>query len=335
MYEKLGDVTLKNGEEVELGVVKGPDADWAGRIDDDLLAHKGPTWRWGNRIALEVDLNWDALFYILHRGGVPFSNVMTIEFDGVGILGHVYTKPQDRRQGAASEIFTGLMADFEKRNGRALILGTGYDSPPYHIYRSFGFDGLEPKSGLMAFYRPSEDVFRKDYFKAGDVVVERLAPEHYPGMPVLFSGAFGRVVRSVGSMRLFGLGSSEGPLIPLLKDELERLEEGKAIRTSVAHVKETSSVVGVATIDRDPVWPGTCVVDVFCHPEFWTHAGALLDQITWPDAHRYVAYCDVGWQEKETALGEAGFEREATLKHWVSVDRAATDFVDVNLWVKR
>ena len=333
MYEKLDDVRLKNGEAVELGVVKGPDADWADRIDDDLLGHKGPTWRWGNRLVLEQDLDCDAFFYILHREGVPFSNVMTIEYRGVGILGHVFTRPEDRRQGAASAIFTHLMAHFEQRNGRALVLGTGYDSPPYHIYKSFGFEGLMPTSGVMAFYLPDEATFRHNYFQAGEVVIDRLGPEHYGGMPVLFSESKPGAVRSAGAMRLYGRSSSEGPLIPLLKDELERLEEGKSVRTSVARVKETGAVVGMATTDRDPVWPGTCIVDVFCHDDFWAHGDALLNTISWPGADRYVAYCDVGWREKEVVLETAGFEREAVLKRWISV--GGQEAVDVTLWVKR
>jgi len=334
MYEKLDDVMLKNGETVELGIVKGPDLDWADWIDEDLLGHKGPTWRWGNRAVLEQDMDMDSFFYILHRNGVPFSNVMTIEYEGVGILGHVFTKPEDRRQGATSAIFTGLMAHFEARNGRAMVLSTGYDSHPYHIYKSFGFEGLEAKSGIMVFYSAGEEAFRRQYFQGNETVVERLAARHYPGMPILFSGSYEGVVRSVGAMRLFGRCSSEGPLVPLLKDELERRAKDEPVRTAAARLTESSGVVGVASTERDPVWPGICVVDVFCHPEFWNCGEKLLNTIAWPDAHRYVAYCDVGWQAKEEVLSKAGFVQEATLKQWVPVDREVNDFVDVNLWVK-
>ena len=100
MYERLDMVRLKSGEEVELGVVIGPDLDWADRIDEDLLGHKGPTWRWGNRLVLTEAMDLEAYFYILHRDGVPFASVMNIEYQGIGILGHVFTKPEDRRQSA-------------------------------------------------------------------------------------------------------------------------------------------------------------------------------------------------------------------------------------------
>lgn len=333
MYEKLDDVMLKSGEQVELGLVKGPDLEWVNRIEGDLLAHKGQPWRWGNRIMLEQDLGVDAFFYVLHRDGEPFSNVMTIEYDGIGILGHVFTKPEDRRQGAASAIFQELMAHFEARKGQAMILGTGYDSPPYHIYKSFGFEGLEPQSGTMAFYSAGEEGFREAYFTAGEVVVERLEATHYPVVPILFSGTFKEVVRSV-VMRLFGRSSSEGPLISLFRDELDRRANDKPTRTVIARINGRSTVVGFATTDRDPLWPGTCMVDVFCHPNFWAHGIELLNEMSWPDARRYVAYCDAGWQEKEDVLRKAGFQQAAKFERWMPVDRAVTDWVDVNMWVK-
>ncbi|MDE2887154.1 MAG: hypothetical protein OXR72_03005 [Gemmatimonadota bacterium] len=51
MYEPVDTITLKSGERVEAGVVKGPDPDWAERIEA-LLEHKGEMWRWGNTMVL-------------------------------------------------------------------------------------------------------------------------------------------------------------------------------------------------------------------------------------------------------------------------------------------
>ena len=34
------------------------------------------------------------------------------------------------------------MADFRERTGRALYLGTGYNSHPFYIYHSFGFESV-------------------------------------------------------------------------------------------------------------------------------------------------------------------------------------------------
>jgi GNAT superfamily N-acetyltransferase len=334
MYTSLKSLTLKSGETVELGLVAGPDADWVNRIDGDLLAHKGPVWRWGNRAMLTQDLGIDALFYVLHRRGVPFANVMTIEYGGIGILGHVYTRPEDRRQGAASLIFESLMPHFRNRGGRFLSLGTGYDSAAYHIYKSFGFAGIAPQSGTMTYHAQDPSVFEDGFLAPGPTRVETFGPKHYPVTPVLFLRACPGIVRACGT-RLFGRTSTDGPFIPLLRDELERQADGKPPRTGVLVQTQTGAVVGFASTDRDPTWPNTCVVDVFCLPEFWTAAGELLGHIQWPAADQYVAYCDAGWTEKEAALRRAGFTMGAALPGWVAKSRLSAERMDVNIWIKK
>ena len=147
MYQQLDRITLKSGEAIQAGVVQGPDLDWAERVET-LLGHKGPSWRWGNEQVLRTQTGLDVFFYLLHRDGDPFANVMTIECRGVGLLGHVYTRPEDRRQGAAMQLMACLMDHFRQRGGQALFLGTGYDTPPYHIYRVNGFSGVEPRKRL-------------------------------------------------------------------------------------------------------------------------------------------------------------------------------------------
>ncbi|MBT6147039.1 MAG: hypothetical protein HOH74_16510, partial [Gemmatimonadetes bacterium] len=69
MYESLAEVTLKDGERVEAGVVVCPDAEWAERIEA-LLGHKGDVWRWQNRCCAWDELGIDARYYLLHRDGV-------------------------------------------------------------------------------------------------------------------------------------------------------------------------------------------------------------------------------------------------------------------------
>ena len=60
-----------------------------------------------------------------------------------------------------------LMEHFRQRGGQALFLGTGYDTPPYHIYRVNGFAGVEPESGYMDYYSTSQDEFERGLFRAG------------------------------------------------------------------------------------------------------------------------------------------------------------------------
>ncbi|MBT4138522.1 MAG: hypothetical protein HOE48_11440, partial [Candidatus Latescibacteria bacterium] len=95
------------------------------------------------------------------------------------------------------------------------------------------------------------------------------------------------------------------------------------------------AVVGYAATNRDPLWPNTCVVDLFCLPNFWDHTNDLLRTIHWPTADRYVSYCDEGWTEKEEALRAEGFQICATLPQWVTKGYDHTEKADINLWVKK
>jgi len=71
--------------------------------------------------------------------GIAVSNVMTVECAGAGILGHVFTREEHRRQGLCQAIFGVLQPHFRQRGGLRLTLDTGFDSPPYWIYHRHGF----------------------------------------------------------------------------------------------------------------------------------------------------------------------------------------------------
>jgi len=185
----------------------------------------------------------------------------------------------------------------------------------------------------MAYYPTGQSAFEEAYFAAGEAVIERLAPVHYPSAPALFVGDHPDAVRSAG-MGLIGRGSSESSLLPLLQDEIGRQEADQPVRTGALVQVETQAVVGLATSGRDPLWPRTHLVDVYCHPAFWDRAGALLDAIQLPAAGRLVAYCDVGMMAKEDVLRDAGFRLAATLPRWVAKDRRQAASVDVGVWQK-
>ena len=61
-YEHLDDITLKSGRDGEDGRGGGVGADWAERIDEDLLGHKGPVCQWANRTVLREDPDMEAYF---------------------------------------------------------------------------------------------------------------------------------------------------------------------------------------------------------------------------------------------------------------------------------
>jgi hypothetical protein len=327
MYQPLGAVKLKNGEVVEAGVVRGPDLSWSARLQK-LLWHKGEPWNWQNAQVLERDLGLDVQFYILHRHGGPFSNIMTVERTGVGLFGHVWTQPADRRQGATTQLMRLQMQDFVARGGQALFLSTDYGSSAYHIYASYGFASMEAGSGYMAYYATSQAEFEHSYFAPGPVEVQPLAWSHWPAAAPLFLGNDPGLVRCA-PLHLFGRASCEEVFLPALLDAQQRQVQGEAPAVLALTQRTTTAVVGLAAWAWHPLWPDVCLVDCYCHPHHWAQAGELLAALQLPRAERTLAYVDSDHTAKARLLTEAGFRPLATLPNWLAVNSAKAEWVDV------
>ena len=333
VYQDLGTCTLKSAETVSMGMIVGPEPDWAERLVS-LLRHKGDPWNWQNAEMLTLDCGIVACFCVLHRNGSPFANVMTVTHKGVGIFGHVYTKPEDRRKGAAALLVEEVITDFRARNGRALFLGTGFNGPPFHLYRRFGFEGVEPGSGCMAWHNGTKEEFETRYFAPASTTIKPVAWRHWPASCPLFIGAYPGAVRCA-PLRLFGRMSAEGPLLPVVRGEESRRQTGEPPRSFVLESQTTDAVVGLAAWDWHPLWPHICLVDVFCHPDFWQEAPALLASLSLPDADRHIAYADPECSAKAEVLRTGGFRHTATLPERLPVDRIKTRFTDVLVFEKR
>lgn len=310
MIEHLDTVTLKTGEKVAASVVIGPEPAWAERVEQ-LLIHKGDFWNWQNSQVLRQNLGLDAHFYLLHRNGQPFANIMTIEHNGVGLFGHVWTNPADRQKGASRQLMTLQMAHFQQRGGQALFLGTGYDSVAYHIYTRFGFESIEPGSGLMHYYAEGQTQFEATYFAEGETKIMPLAWTHWPASAALFMGDFPGVVRCA-PLKLFGRSNTEGPFLRVLYPQKDKAAPP---RSYVLQNTTTSALVGFTTWDWHPLWPDTCLLDLYCHPNYWGQGSDLFAALTLPAAQRYIAYGDAGCVTKHQVLLEHGFQQTHVLHH--------------------
>ena len=324
MYEKLASVTLRTGERVELGLIVAPDSEWAERVEA-LLGHKGGDANWQNSEFLRSNSGVEAYYYVLHRDGVPFSNVMSAELGGVGIFGHVWTNPEDRRKGAISRLMEVQMEHFRRRGGKALYLGTEFDSPAYHIYRKEGFESVEAASPYMEYYSSSKKEFEAWYFAKGETHAVDVRWRHWASTPALFIGDYPGLVRCV-PQGLIGRASSEAALLRILREGTSRRPRSGA---RVLEQTESTAVVGMAAWGHDLVWPNTCLIDVYCHPAYWDQAGPLLSSLVLPEADRYLAYVDAAFVPKYDALTEAGFRESATLAGRVAGDSLKTHLLDV------
>ncbi len=332
MIKSLGAITLKNGEQVEASVVKGPDTDWAPRIGP-LLQHKGEPWNWQVAQVLERELDLEPYFYVLHRGDRPFANIMTIEANGVGIFGHVWTDPEDRRKGASSRLMALQMEDFAQRGGKALFLGTEYDSVAYKMYQRFGFKHVEPESGYMTYYSDSEHAFNDEMFQTRSVDVEPLAWSHWPMMQPLFMGGWPGAVRMTSHGLQGRMIAEEEPLLMIQTNE-QKETEGKTPNTFVLRSQTSQAIVGVASLNRHPLWQAGYLLDIYCHPDFWDSAPALIDALQFFAGSPIMAYADSTCPQKVDLLKQHGFTQQARLPGWVQVDRAKTIDADLIVMTK-
>lgn len=334
MYQTLGRVTLKTDESVEAGLVICPDLEWADRILA-LLAHKDYLTTWQNRTVLTESLDIETYFYVLHRDGVPFANIMTVELSGVGILGHVWTTEAERQKGASSGLMALQMAHFRERGGQALFLVTGYESPAYWMYQKMGFESIEPGSRYMAYYTTTQDQFEETYFhaQAGATEIQPFGWSCWPSSSALFAGDFPGLVRSA-PLGLIGRMITEDPFLPLLYDASLRQQEHEPPCAIALRSLTTGAVLGLALWKWHPIWPDTCLIDCYVHPNFWERAPELYQALTLPEAHRYIAYVDEGFTQKRDLLHSLGFHPTVTLKGYVSTSALKTNFADVLVFEK-
>jgi hypothetical protein len=331
MYRKIADVILKTGEHAEMGVVLGPDEAPDLRR---LLGHKGAVWTWQIEQSLNHKFqNAESRFYILSKAGRPFANVMTVESRGVGIFGHVFTAPEERRKGAADIIHAHQMADFKQRGGRALYLGTGFDTPPFKLYERHGFRGVEPGSGYMTWFADSQDAFERDVFAPSSVRHEAFSFEHWPTLPALAMMAHPARVRIAG-MDVINIRSTEGGSLPYLVAMDSRISDPEnktaGAKAWLAISEKSNMPVAIAAIIPEHYfWTQALLLDLFCAPGFEAELPKLFEKLQVPAGRNVICYADTFWPQKQAALQACGFKRESLLKkHLKSHDQVH----DVELW---
>lgn len=319
-------VTLSTGEQVEIAVVACPDLAWAERIEK-LLSHKGEPWNWQNSQFLREDVGFETRFYVLHRNGVPFANVLLSEGNGLGIVNHVWTVPEDRQKGSSKSLMHVVMNDFQKRQGQALFLQAGYGEVAYHMYRNFGFESIEPESGYMHWHASGEKDFLANFFADTQTNVAPLEWRHWLTIQPLLQ-ADDECITRVVALKHVGRRTTEGTFLTLLKNEFTNRAKGEKPR---AYVLELSSgaVVGFAMWSWHPLWPDTCLLDIYCHPTYWDKAAELLGVLELPKADRYLAYADC--TAKKNVLLEHGFTESTVLENFVARDWRKSSFVNVAL----
>lgn len=316
-----GAVTLKSGEEARIYQIVGPEPDWRDRILP-FLAHKGPAYGYAMETALDPGLpGLRTNFFELLLGETIVGNITTVESleSPVGLLQHVFTLPEHRRKGICQALMRVLCDDFRARGGRAMYLGTGYDTPPYWIYHSFGFRGLGD-TGYMRWLL--EEDFDARYFAPGEVTVRDSDWPDWPLLEALYLTEPGWYLRS---LRFGGYGfcSYEGPYVALAA-----LQREGVVPQSKVMVTAGGAVVGHAMLSPQDQWRGKpWLLDCFVHPACEDRTATLLAAIEYPSGPKTQCYCDAEATARLAALEAVGFTREAVLPRQIA--RAEGEWLDV------
>ncbi|MDE2727752.1 MAG: GNAT family N-acetyltransferase [Gemmatimonadota bacterium] len=347
MYTPIADKTLHTGESLEIGVVLAPD-DHA--PDDDpsddaytpdhlvpadhaplvrpILAHKSSNEQWHLDEVFAGRVGpLETRFYLGRLKDRSVCNIMVSEYDGIGILSHVYTVPEHRRKGIARLVMTEQMADFKTRSGRYLTLSTGYDTHPYYLYHGFGFRSVVPESGHMKYM--GNGAFEAEHFRVDEDGEARVIPgdwKHWPSLNVLCAQDGPPHLRNVGLGHI-GPRMFEGAYLGLMKQT--RDDEDVQVRLVVT---ERSAVVGYATLVPDTRWRGeTLLLDLTIHAAFREQLKALLESFALPAGRKVLCHVEPGDGPKTAALQHAGFVYEATLRQQF---KAVGNFFDVEVYAR-
>lgn len=155
---------------------------------EDLYRHKGPPWITDirQRVAQGVAGARDA-FAVVARDGHYVAGASISKSGELGILGHCYTRPEERHCGHARALLETLLAWFDMTGGRALYLGTTSDLE-VGLYGKLGFVALRrlawsPHERLTMVRTRGAEV--RYTATTGEVSIRPLTRADWPAMVVL------------------------------------------------------------------------------------------------------------------------------------------------------
>jgi len=304
MYKQIAEIKLKSGQLMEVGVVITPDINYANELNQ-FLCHKPDHYKWHIKQCFEKSLDQlETRFYIGKLDGKIVSNIMTTEAGGVGILGHVFTLPSQRRKGACKAIMAHQMEDFLHRKGRLLYLGTGYDSAPYWIYHHFGFRSIYPESGFMK-YNVHPD-YEKQHFLLSKTSVKKVEWHDWSNLTALTGIVEGVHLRST-IYDIKGPTNFEGGFLRFKK----KLETEPNRYKTLLLQSENGAVVAFANLKTRENKHGR--LDLFAHPNFWQQTPLLIAEMDLPSG---AVLCHTGGKDQEriNILEKTGFKQESYYK---------------------
>ncbi|MFM7322361.1 MAG: GNAT family N-acetyltransferase [Armatimonadota bacterium] len=324
MQTILDELRLDDGTPLRVVQVEPPDETWR-PVVSELLSHKPRPYDWHIECAFQGACGaLQTRFTLGLLGDRAVCNIMTVERDGVGILGHVYTWPGERQRGIAKRVLARHLEDFRLRGGKVLVLGTAEGGHAAKLYADYGFRPVPGgPGGLMRWVNPADPNFEKAYF--GDPISFPVRGDwsHWPGIALLGARSTGIGIRSV-ALGLRGVGLLENAWCAWMARSYRNPDaQGMVLENGAG------AVVAVATRVPDARWMNDIhLLDIFAHEDVTSDALTALTEPLVDSNRRTQAIADPRDFAKIDVLNRLGFNREAVLPRQVRQDGILRD-----LWV--
>lgn len=283
-----------------------------------LLWHKGSPWvdDIRRRIRGEYADSRDR-FFVAYAAAEPIAHVWyTVSAtDGrLGLLGHVYTRPDYRRRGISSRLMEAAMADFLDRGGVVMQL---YTSTPYTVpfYEKLGYENLYSNQALHETdwymrYPVGAQATLNDWFAPGRCHIRPIAPGDLPKYCLLYNLEYSTRLKDWAQEIGLGL-EAEFAFI----NSIDRQARGKGV-CRVLEGGET--IVGIASLTKSGFAHQSHVaaIDCYVHPEFQGKTKELIDACL---SHRDELEAEIVYamgvdEGKKRTLAGLGFPRKAVLR---------------------
>lgn len=284
-----------------------------------LLWHKGSPWIgdiW-NRMEGNCDGCVDR-FWVARDGQEPVAHAwytVAAEDQGLGLLGHVFTKPEYRRRGLSTRVIRAALADFRERGGRIMQLFT-YNPLSVPFYEKLGFEQIHhSRAGHAADWAmrwPVGSGAAVDArFSPGPCRIRPLAAADLPQYCLLYNLEYETCLKDWAQQIALGL---ETELTFL--STMDRLARGDGVCFAL---ENGQTIAGIATLMRNGFAPQShlAAIDYYVHPRFTDHAGELFHAALASREKLGVEIVDalVVDKAKEQTIAEMGFRPRETLRN--------------------
>ncbi len=282
-----------------------------------LLWHKGSPWLGDvkNRLDGQYADSRDH-FFVACNGDQLAAHVwynVSATDPRLGVLGHVYTRPEDRRRGLASRLLRAAMDHFVECGGKVMQLNTS-NADTLPLYQKLGYATLFADAALHAMdwhlrWPAESSELIEPWFAPGAGTVRPLGPKDLPQYCLLYNAEYGTHLKNF----VDGVGTgveSEFAFIGLIEKIAQR-------QATCFVLENDQTIVGIASLAGSGATHQSHIgtLDVYVHPNYRPRAGELLQ--TALDCRQQLGlqtvYALAVDQHKRQLFTDLRFQRTATL----------------------